>query len=106
MPTEGLQRDLEGLGVRVVPFVDEDARLLVEVRRTARRQGSASPWPTAPAWRPAYTSTSLSSPATRHGSSCGSESTWFPSAEQEPCGEGVTTTSSPGRGPIAAGLVG
>jgi PIN domain nuclease of toxin-antitoxin system len=39
MPTEGLQRDLEGLGVRVVPFVDEDARLLVEVRRTARRQG-------------------------------------------------------------------
>lgn len=39
MPTEGLQRDLEALGVRVVPFVDEDARLLVEVRRTARRQG-------------------------------------------------------------------
>jgi PIN domain nuclease of toxin-antitoxin system len=25
--------------MRVVPFVDEDARLLVEVRRTARRQG-------------------------------------------------------------------
>jgi ribonuclease VapC len=39
MPTEGLQRDLEALGVRVVPFVDEDARLLVEVRRGARRQG-------------------------------------------------------------------
>jgi ribonuclease VapC len=39
MPTEGLQRDLEALGVRVVPFVDEDARLLVEVRRTVRRQG-------------------------------------------------------------------
>jgi ribonuclease VapC len=37
--TERLQRDLEALGVRVVPFVDEDARLLVEVRRTARRQG-------------------------------------------------------------------
>ena len=39
MPTEGLQRDLEALGVQVVPFIDEDARLLVEVRRTARRQG-------------------------------------------------------------------
>ena len=39
MPTEGLQRDLEALGVRVVPFTDEDARLLVEVRRVARRQG-------------------------------------------------------------------
>jgi ribonuclease VapC len=39
MPAEALQRDLEALGVRVVPFLDEDARLLVEVRRTARRQG-------------------------------------------------------------------
>jgi ribonuclease VapC len=39
MATEGLQRDLEALGVRVLPFVDEDARLLVEVRRGARRQG-------------------------------------------------------------------
>jgi ribonuclease VapC len=39
MPTERLQQDLEALGVQVVPFVDEDARLLVEVRRTARRQG-------------------------------------------------------------------
>jgi ribonuclease VapC len=39
MPPEALQRDLEALGVRVVPFLDEDARLLVEVRRTARRQG-------------------------------------------------------------------
>ena len=38
MSTEGLQRDLEALGVRVVPFTDEDARLLVEVRRVARRQ--------------------------------------------------------------------
>jgi PIN domain nuclease of toxin-antitoxin system len=39
MPTDRLQPDLEALGVQVVPFVDEDARLLVEVRRTARRQG-------------------------------------------------------------------
>jgi ribonuclease VapC len=39
MPTEGLQRDLEALGVRVVPFTHEDARLLVEVRRVARQQG-------------------------------------------------------------------
>jgi ribonuclease VapC len=39
MATESLQDDLEALGVEVVPFVDEDARLLVEVRRTARRQG-------------------------------------------------------------------
>lgn len=39
MPTEGLQRDLEALGVEVVPFTDEDASLLVEVRRVARRQG-------------------------------------------------------------------
>jgi ribonuclease VapC len=39
MPTEGLQHDLEALGVQVVPFTDEDARLLVEVRRAARRQG-------------------------------------------------------------------
>jgi len=39
MPTEGLQHDLEALGVRVVPFTDEDARLLVEIRRVARRQG-------------------------------------------------------------------
>jgi ribonuclease VapC len=39
MAIERLQRDLEALEVRVVLFVDEDARLLVEVRRTARRQG-------------------------------------------------------------------
>ena len=39
MATEALQRDLEALGVEIVPFLDEDARLLVEVRRTARRQG-------------------------------------------------------------------
>jgi ribonuclease VapC len=38
MATEALQRDLEALGVQVVPFLDEDARLLVEIRRTARRQ--------------------------------------------------------------------
>jgi PIN domain nuclease of toxin-antitoxin system len=35
-----LQRDLEALGVQVAPFLDEDARLLVEVRRTARRPGA------------------------------------------------------------------
>lgn len=40
MATEGLHRDLEALGVRAVPFIDEDARLLVEVRRTTRRQGA------------------------------------------------------------------
>jgi PIN domain nuclease of toxin-antitoxin system len=40
MATGTLQRDLEALGVQVAPFLDEDARLLVEVRRTARRQGA------------------------------------------------------------------
>jgi ribonuclease VapC len=40
MATGTLQPDLEALGVRVAPFVDEDARLLVEVRRTARGQGA------------------------------------------------------------------
>jgi ribonuclease VapC len=39
MATEALQQDLEALGVEIVPFLTEDARLLVEVRRTARRQG-------------------------------------------------------------------
>jgi ribonuclease VapC len=39
MLTDALERDLEALGVQVVPFVNEDARLLVEVRRTARLQG-------------------------------------------------------------------
>jgi PIN domain nuclease of toxin-antitoxin system len=38
--TGTLQRDLEALGLQVAPFLDEDARLLVEVRRTARRQGA------------------------------------------------------------------
>lgn len=38
--TEGLQRDLEALGVRIVPFGDEDAGLVVEVRRAARRQSA------------------------------------------------------------------
>ena len=38
--TGALQRDLEALGVQVAPFLDEDARRLVEVRRTARRQGA------------------------------------------------------------------
>jgi PIN domain nuclease of toxin-antitoxin system len=38
--TEALQRDLEALGVRVVPFIDEDAHVLVEVRRAACRQGT------------------------------------------------------------------
>jgi hypothetical protein len=28
------------LGVQVTPFLDEDARLLVETRRMARRQGA------------------------------------------------------------------
>ena len=40
MATGTLQLDLEALGVQVAPFLDEDARLLVEVRRTARRQGA------------------------------------------------------------------
>jgi PIN domain nuclease of toxin-antitoxin system len=40
MATGTLQRDLEALGLQVAPFLDEDARLLVEVRRTARRQGA------------------------------------------------------------------
>ena len=40
MATGALQRDLEALGVQVAPFLDEDARRLVEVRRTARRQGA------------------------------------------------------------------
>jgi ribonuclease VapC len=39
MAIESLPGDLEALGVRMVSFTDEDARLLVEVRRTARRQG-------------------------------------------------------------------
>ena len=39
MATDNLQQDLEALGVEVVPFLDEDARLLVEVCRTAGRQG-------------------------------------------------------------------
>jgi ribonuclease VapC len=38
MATGALQRDLEALGVQVAPFLGEDARRLVEVRRTARRQ--------------------------------------------------------------------
>ena len=40
MAAGALQRDLEALGVQVAPFLDEDARRLVEVRRTARRQGT------------------------------------------------------------------
>ena len=40
MATGALQRDLEALGVQVAPFLGEDARRLVEVRRTARRQGT------------------------------------------------------------------
>jgi PIN domain nuclease of toxin-antitoxin system len=40
MATGTLQRDLEALGVQVAPFLDEDAHLLVEVRRAARRQGA------------------------------------------------------------------
>jgi ribonuclease VapC len=40
MATGTLQRDLEALGVQVAPFLDEDARLLVEVHRAARRQGA------------------------------------------------------------------
>jgi ribonuclease VapC len=39
MQTANLTRDLEGLGIRIVPFTDEDAKLVREVRGTARRQG-------------------------------------------------------------------
>jgi ribonuclease VapC len=38
MRTDHLQRDLEALGLRVVAFTDEDARLVQEVRRAARRE--------------------------------------------------------------------
>jgi ribonuclease VapC len=40
VPIEGLTRDLQALGVRMVPFSDEDAAVVVEVRRAARRQGA------------------------------------------------------------------
>jgi PIN domain nuclease of toxin-antitoxin system len=40
MATGTLHSDLEALGVQVASFLDEDARVLVEVRRTARRQGA------------------------------------------------------------------
>jgi ribonuclease VapC len=39
MQTSGLQRDLEALGLQLVPFTGEDAQLVQEVRRTARGQG-------------------------------------------------------------------
>jgi ribonuclease VapC len=38
MATTGLASDLEALGLRFVPFTAEDAGLVEEVRRTARRQ--------------------------------------------------------------------
>lgn len=38
MRSEHLQRDLEALGLRVVAFTDEDADLVREVRRAARRE--------------------------------------------------------------------
>jgi PIN domain nuclease of toxin-antitoxin system len=38
MATEGLADDLEALGLHLVPFTVEDARLVEEVRRTGRRQ--------------------------------------------------------------------
>jgi ribonuclease VapC len=38
MATEGLADDLEALGLRFVPFTVEDAGLVQEVRRSARRQ--------------------------------------------------------------------
>lgn len=38
MRSDYLQRDLEALGLRVVAFIDEDADLVREVRRAARRE--------------------------------------------------------------------
>lgn len=38
MPTASLQRDLEGLGMRFIPFTDKDAELVREVRAAAKRQ--------------------------------------------------------------------
>ena len=38
MSTSTLQRDLEGYGVTVEPFTDEDARRVEEIRRAARRE--------------------------------------------------------------------
>jgi ribonuclease VapC len=40
MATDELEDDLKALGLRVVPFTDGDARLVPEIRRTARREGT------------------------------------------------------------------
>ena len=38
MEIEGLEQDLKALGLRVVSFTDGDARLVPEIRRSARRE--------------------------------------------------------------------
>jgi ribonuclease VapC len=40
MATDELEDDLKALGLRVVPFTEGDARLVPEIRRTARREGA------------------------------------------------------------------
>jgi ribonuclease VapC len=39
VPIEGLENDLQALGLRMVPFTDGEARLVPDIRSAARRGG-------------------------------------------------------------------